>query len=285
MAYSSGSSGIDTVLLPGGLVELSDRRTESRWTVEVRALRMATDSITRGQYADVMHARPGTAPIDNLRTGQAPGVSSALADDADFPVDSVSWWDAVRFCNAASLADGLTPAYALAASDSLDSPETKRYASSAEARASLTPPPTGAYSSTAAPLITWNPAADGYRLPTESEWEYACRAGTLGARYGNIDDIAWYRGNSGGYVHPVGTRAPNAHGLHDMLGNVWNWCWDHYDPDVYGNYRVLRGGGWLDEHWSCRASVRRRSHPAFLSDDVGFRVARRADARSTRHPS
>ena len=59
-----------------------------------------------------------------------------------------------------------------------------------------------------------------------------------------------------------------------MLGNVWEWCWDLYDAQVYGSYRVLRGGGWADEHWSCRASVRRRSHPTFQIDDVGFRVAR-----------
>ncbi|HEY8653489.1 MAG TPA: SUMF1/EgtB/PvdO family nonheme iron enzyme [Dermatophilaceae bacterium] len=59
-----------------------------------------------------------------------------------------------------------------------------------------------------------------------------------------------------------------------MLGNVWEWCWDVYDAEVYGAYRVLRGGGWCGEHWSCRASVRRRSHPTFQIDDLGFRIAR-----------
>lgn len=73
---------------------------------------------------------------------------------------------------------------------------------------------------------------------------------------------------------PVGTKSPNPWGLYDMLGNVWDWCWDVYDAEVYGTYRVLRGGGWFDEHWSCRASARRRSHPTFQVDDVGFRVAR-----------
>ncbi len=124
-------------------------------------------------------------------------------------------------------------------------------------------------------VVVPEPSADGYRLPTEAEWEYACRAGTGGPRYGTLDDIAWYRGNSGERPHEPGGRLPNPWGLYDMLGNVWEWCWDLYDPEVYGTYRVLRGGGWFDdEHWSCRASVRRRSHPTFRVDDVGFRVAR-----------
>ncbi|GAB4003365.1 hypothetical protein GCM10029992_44740 [Glycomyces albus] len=93
----------------------------------------------------------------------------------------------------------------------------------------------------------------GFRLPAEAEWEYACRAGTDGPRYGDLEAVAWYRGNSGERPRPVGVKAGNAWGLHDMLGNVWEWCWDVYDPEVYGEYRVLRGGGWFDEHWSVRA--------------------------------
>ncbi|WP_214410745.1 formylglycine-generating enzyme family protein [Sphaerisporangium fuscum] len=159
------------------------------------------------------------------------------------PVTGVSWLDAVRFCNLLSETAGLEPCYSLG-----DDPDGLDV------------------------VCHWE--AGGYRLPSEAEWEYACRAGTSGVRYGELDEIAWYRGNSGGVVHDVGTRAPNAWGLHDMIGNVWEWCWDVYDPAVYGPYRVFRGGGWYEPPRGCRASCRRRSHPTFRIDDLGFRLAR-----------
>ena len=168
-------------------------------------------------------------------TGQRPGSST---EDL-LPVVGVSWWEAVHFCNLLSAGAGLGAAYRVCGDD-----------------------------------VAWDTSAEGYRLPSEAEWERACRAGSAGPRYGALDEIAWYRGNSGGRAHVVGTKVPNAWGVHDALGNVWEWCWDLADPEVYGSYRVLRGGGWFDEHWSCRASVRRRSHPTFQIDDVGFRVAR-----------
>jgi len=168
------------VAIPAGRVRLSDRRTQSSWSVEVPPYEMAAFPITQPQYAQVTGQRPSTARGDRL------------------PVESVSWWDAIRFCNALSHREGLTPAYRLRA-------EVEG--------------------------VEWDASVDGYRLP-------------------------------------------NAWGLCDMLGNVWDWCWDVYDAEVYGTYRVLRGGGWSDEHWSCRASVRRRSYPTFQIDDVGFRIAR-----------
>ncbi|GAA4985788.1 formylglycine-generating enzyme family protein [Kitasatospora paranensis] len=211
------------IAVPAGRVTLSDRRTERRWTVELAPYHLAAFPVTQGLYARVTGARP------------------AAADGDDLPVESVSWWDAVGFCNALSAQDGLVPAY--------------RAHPGGEA-------------------VAWDAGADGYRLPTEAEWEHACRAGTDGPRYGPLDEIAWYRGNSEERIHEVGGKEPNAWGFHDMLGNVWDWCWDVYDAETYGTYRVLRGGGWFDEHWSCRASARRRSHPTFRVDDVGFRIAR-----------
>jgi formylglycine-generating enzyme required for sulfatase activity len=159
------------------------------------------------------------------------------------PVTEISWMDAVRFCNLLSQATGLDPCYLIG--DDRDGQDM---------------------------VCDWK--SDGYRLPSEAEWEYACRAGTSGVRYGELDEIAWYRENSGGAVHDVATKAPNAWGFYDMIGNVWEWCWDVYDPRVYGPYRVFRGGGWQDQPRGCRASVRRKSHPTLRIDDLGFRLAR-----------
>ena len=131
-------------------------------------------------------------------------------------------------------------------------------------------------------------AMDGegtYRLPTEAEWEYAARAGTTGDRYGNLDAIAWYDDNSGGRKHPVGQKAPNAWGLHDMLGNVWEWVEDWYgdypggsvtDPrgPASGSYRVRRGGGWRSGASNCRSAIRISATPGNRNSNLGFRLLR-----------
>ncbi len=123
-------------------------------------------------------------------------------------------------------------------------------------------------------------------LPTESQWEYACRAGEAGPfSGGTIDEVAWYSDNSGSNTHPVGTKKPNAWGLHDMHGNVWEWCQDCYndqllggvDPRVItsGTHRVYRGGGWNDNAYDCRAA--NRDYSLIMSTaygNNGFRVAR-----------
>ena len=123
-----------------------------------------------------------------------------------------------------------------------------------------------------------------YRLPTEAEWEYAARAGTRGDRYGNLDAIAWYDGNSGDRTHPVGRKAPNAFGLHDMLGNVEEWVQDWYgdypggavtDPvgPGSGSERVVRGGGWYDIARIFRASYRYYRSPGEFGSFRGLSPA------------
>lgn len=120
-----------------------------------------------------------------------------------------------------------------------------------------------------------NQESEGYRLPTDAEWEYACKAGMTSPRYGEIDAISWYKANSDGGTQAVGQKEPNPWGLYDMLGNAWEWCSDIYDESVYGSYRIIRGGGWSDDARGCLATNRRRSHPrAYKIDDLGFRIAR-----------
>jgi formylglycine-generating enzyme required for sulfatase activity len=173
------------------------------------------------------------------------GLLPALFKGEKNPVENISWKDAVEFCNLLSVKAGLTACYTLGTNEN---------------------------------EISFNAKADGYRLPTEAEWEYACRAGTTGIRYGELDAIAWYKANSNNSTQPVGLKAPNNWGLYDMLGNVWEWCSDIYDETVYGSYRIIRGGGWCDEERGCMATNRRRSHPfSFKIDDLGFRIARNQD--------
>lgn len=157
------------------------------------------------------------------------------------PVVNVSWKDAIAFCNLLSQKSGLHACYIL---------------------------------STDGETVSCNWEANGYRLPTEAEWQYACKAGTSSYQYGELNRIAWYNENSEGILHEVGRKEPNAWGLYDMLGNVWEWCWDIYDEQVYGTYRIFRGGSWAEAARGCGSTCRRRSHPTFHIDDLGFRLAR-----------
>jgi formylglycine-generating enzyme required for sulfatase activity len=128
-------------------------------------------------------------------------------------------------------------------------------------------------------------AGERFDLPTEAQWEYAARAGTIGPRYDDLDEISWLCGKSGGKTHPGGQKRPNAWGLHDMLGNVWEWCADWHDeyPDGVaadpagpssGSGRVVRGGSWIDNADGCRAANRPYHNPTFSNGAIGFRPAR-----------
>jgi formylglycine-generating enzyme required for sulfatase activity len=176
------------------------------------------------------------------------------------PVEQVRWSDAVKFCNARSRLEGLQPCY---------------------------------------DLETWQCSfeADGYRLPTEAEWEYACRAGTQTAYFfGNdaskLGDYAWFDKDSGGHPQPVGQKRPNPWGLYDMIGNVWQWCNDFYKVDYYqesppedprgpkeGENKVVRGGAWKFSGDNCRSGYRYNEAPGYVDvcfgyDIYGFRCVR-----------
>ncbi|MFC8302474.1 formylglycine-generating enzyme family protein [Specibacter sp. NPDC057265] len=210
--------------LPAGYVELHDARRQRRWTVQLEPFEIGASSVTTAQYAQVM---------GNSQTG------------SPTPLVDISWLDAIRFCNAASMHEALSPAYIFEAGE-----------------------------------VAWRTNASGYRLPTEAEWEYACRAGTVGPHYGPLDAIAWTAHD--GLEHPqeVGQKLPNAFGLHDTLGNVWEWCWNLLDPARYDDYRVFRGGGFADKSWSVRASTRRGGAPGMSHPDLGLRLARGAFAEA-----
>src|SRR5690625_4074430 len=163
--------------------------------------------------------------------------------DGELPAVGLTWLDAITWCNSASAAQRLDSVYLVAGND-----------------------------------VAWNPSADGYRLPTEVEWVYACLGGTQGPRYGALAEIGWTAADEVDGPQPTATKKANNYGLFDTLGNVWEWCWDRLDAARYGDYRVLKGGGWADAEWSCRAGVRRGYAPDARVDDVGFRVARGAAA-------
>ena len=158
---------------------------------------------------------------------------------ANQPMTDVSWYDAIDCCNLLSQFAGLEACYTIYNADEIE----------------------------------FHSNANGYRLPSEAEWQFACIAGTMTAT-SELDASAWYRDNAEESVHPVGRKRPNAWGLYDMIGNVWEWCWDVFDPEMYGPYRVFCGGGWLDSANACRPSCRRKSHPTFRIDDLGFRLVR-----------
>jgi formylglycine-generating enzyme required for sulfatase activity len=178
----------------------------------------------------------GVFAVTEEQLGELLGITAAHPRR---PATGVSWQRAIRFCNAASEWEGLDPAYSFEGED-----------------------------------VTWHVDADGYRLPTEAEWEFACRAGSTGPHYGPLTEVAWTSADGLAAPADVGGKLPNLNGLFDTLGNVWEWCWDLLDPARYRDYRVFRGGGFADDAFSVRASTRRGGGPRMHHEDVGFRVAR-----------
>ncbi len=180
---------------------------------------------------------------------------SVKGEGNNYPMYYVSWNEVVEYCNALSRKEGLTPCYS------------------------------GSGNS-----ISCDFSADGYRLPTEAEWEYAARGGNNSRGYtyagGNsMGSLGWYRDNSGSKTHPVGGKQANELGIYDMSGNVWEWCWDWYGDYSSGNQRdprgassglgrVRRGGSWGNSALFSRSALRGNNSPGIRGNYLGFRLVR-----------
>ena len=234
----TNSIGIKLVLIPKGTFmmgspESEEGRQEDETQHEVTISKdyyVGVYEVTQSQYEKVMDKNPSHFQGANVGN-----------ENADLPVENVSWDDAVEFCKKLS-----------------DLPEEKE-------------------------------AGREYRLPTEAEWEYACRAGSktvysFDDEEGLLPEYGWFKRNSSGRTHTVGLLEPNAWGLYDMHGNVWEYCSDRYgeypkgavsDPTgpKEGSDRVIRGGSRLYEAAICRSARRDRLPPSDRFDDLGFRLA------------
>jgi formylglycine-generating enzyme required for sulfatase activity len=224
--------------------------------VTVSSFYMGKYEVTQREWREVMGNNP----------------SKFMGDD--LPVEKVSWYDAIEYCNKRSQREGLTPAYTIDKSRN-DPNNTAPTTSNGEN-----------VIDTIRWLVTWNRNANGYRLPTEAEWEYACRAGTT-TPFSTGDNITTDQANYRTYreTTPAGSFAPNAWGLYDMHGNVDEWCWDWYgnysrgaqtDPmgAGSGSDRVVRGGSWGSLAQLLRSARRISFAPAYRYADGGFRLVR-----------
>ena len=214
-------------------------------------------AVTQGEWKSVM--------------GNDPAHFAACGDDC--PVESVSWFDAIAYVNALSVAHGLQRCYVLEQCTGLPGGGCHQRT---DCQGELT----------CASVAFTGVQCSGYRLPTEAEWEYAARAGGRAVHAGApLSDVAWYDANAGAVTHPVGRMEPNDWGLVDLLGNVWEWTHDIpgrapggvvVDPTGAdsGTQRVIRGCSWYNDAATCRDGDRYQQAPAVRDHGVGFRPAR-----------
>jgi len=250
------NGGTFTMGSPANEIDRYGYNDEVQHQVTVSSFYMGRYEVTQKEYQEIMGYNPSYFKGDNL------------------PVEMVTWFDAIEYSNKLSQREGLTPVYTI----------TERT------------PATGYPITNATVTANWN--NNGYRLPTEAEWEYACRAGTttpfstgnnITTDQANYNGNFPYNNNARGMNRerstPVGTFAANDWGLHDMHGNVWEWCWDWYggyasgsqtDPRgaVSGSNRVCRSGSWCDSGQNLRSAARDFYFPGGKVVSIGFRLVR-----------
>ena len=251
----------DMVPVKGGTYQIGAEKGENEGhRVTIDNFKIARTQVTWWQY--ILFCR-----ATNREMPAPPG----WGRQGDHPVVNVNWYDAMQYLNWVSERLGYMPAYEI--TERIDQKNKSNFDKQKW-------------------TVTLRKDADGLRLPTEAEWEYAARGGdksnrTIYAGSENLDDVGWYSANAESKTHPVAEKKANALGLYDMSGNVWEWCWDWYDENYYknspeknpagpdsGSYRVLRGGSWLRDADYCRVAYRNFSGPVNRDGSVGFRPAR-----------